>query len=80
MVKDVCMEKIFTAHIEQDIESGYFVATVPSVPGAHTQAKSLDELTVRLKEVLELCLEQMPAEEKNDIPRFFGTQQIAVAV
>jgi predicted RNase H-like HicB family nuclease len=74
------MERVFTAHIEQDIESGYFVGMIPSVQGAHTQAKSLDELTVRLKEVLELCLEQMPAEEKNDIPRFFGTQQIAVAV
>jgi predicted RNase H-like HicB family nuclease len=51
------MERVFTAHIEQDIESGYFVGMIPSVPGAHTQAKSLDELTVRLKEVLELCLE-----------------------
>ena len=58
MVKDVCMEKVFTAHIEQDVESGYFVGTVPSMPDAHTQAKSLDELAVRLKEVLELCLEQ----------------------
>ncbi|MEI9957937.1 MAG: type II toxin-antitoxin system HicB family antitoxin [Ferruginibacter sp.] len=74
------MEKIFTAHIEQDIESGYFIASIPAVPGAHTQAKSLDELTIRLKEVLELCLEEMPAEEKKDIPRFFGTQQIAIAV
>ena len=52
------MEKIFTAHIEQDIESGYFVGMIPSVPGTHTQAKSLDELTIRMKEVLELCLEE----------------------
>ncbi len=74
------MEKFFTAHIEQDTETGYFIGIIPSVPGAHTQAKSLDELTLRLKEVLELCLGEMPAEEKNDIPRFFGTQQIAIAV
>lgn len=74
------MEKLFTAHIEQDIESGYFIGTIPAVPGAHTQAKSLDELSIRLKEVLELCLESMPEEEKREMPRFFGTQQIAIAV
>lgn len=74
------MEKLFTAHIEQDVETGYFIGIIPSVPGAHTQAKSLDELSIRLKEVLQLCLESMPADERNDIPRFFGTQQIAIAV
>ena len=52
------MEQIFTAHIEQDIETGYFIGIIPAVPGAYTQAKSLDELSVRLKEVLELCLDE----------------------
>ena len=52
------MEKIFTAHIEQDIETGYFIGMIPAVPGAHTQAKSIDELSVMLKELLELCLEE----------------------
>jgi predicted RNase H-like HicB family nuclease len=74
------MERIFTAHIEQDIETGYFIGLIPAVPGAHTQAKTLDELSARLKEVLELCLEEIPADERNAIPRFFGTQQIAIAV
>lgn len=74
------MEQIFTAHIEQDIETGYFIGMIPAVPGAHTQAKSLDELSVRLKEVLALCLEELPEEERNELPRFFGTQQIAIAV
>ena len=74
------MEKVFTAHIEQDVETGYFIGIIPSVPGAYTQAKSLDELSLRLKEVLELCLEVMPSDEKNNIPRYFGTQQIAIAI
>ena len=56
------MQKIFTAHIEQDIETGYFIGMIPAVPGAHTQAKSLDELSIRLKEVLELCLVSLPAD------------------
>ena len=54
------MEKLFTAHIEQDVETGYFIGMIPSVPGAHTQAKSLDELSVRLNEVVELCLDESP--------------------
>jgi len=54
------MEKLFTAHIEQDVETGYFIGMIPSVPDAHTQAKSLDELSIRLKEVLELCLDSIP--------------------
>ena len=74
------MEQIFTAHIEQDTETGYFIGIIPSVPGAHTQAKSLDELSIRLKEVLELCLESISKEEIKELPRFFGTQQIAIAV
>jgi predicted RNase H-like HicB family nuclease len=48
------------------------------VPGAHTQAATLDELQSNLKEVLELCLE----ENKNlgaIIPKFIGLQQIEIA-
>ena len=46
----------FNVVIEQD-EDGYFVASVPSLRGCHTQAKSLDVLTRRIKEVIALCLE-----------------------
>lgn len=74
------MEKLFTAHIEKDTDSGFYIGTILNVPGAHTQAKTLDELSVRLKEVLELCFETMTEEEKNDIPRFIGTQQISLAI
>ena len=49
----------FTAYIEKDIESDCYVAIVPGMPGAHTQADTLDELHIRLKEVIELCLEGM---------------------
>ena len=74
------MQQLFTAHIEKDIESGYYIGTIPSVPGAYTQAKTLDELQVRLKEVLELCIDSLSDEEKKDIPTFIGIQQIAIAV
>jgi predicted RNase H-like HicB family nuclease len=53
----------FTVLIEQD-EEGYLVATVPSLRGCHTQAKSLDTLMKRVREVIALCLE-----EERNLPR-----------
>ena len=53
----------FTAHIERDLETGLYIGMVPSIPGAHTQASSLDQLHVNLKEVVELCLEEMSEAE-----------------
>jgi predicted RNase H-like HicB family nuclease len=74
------MQKLFTAHIEKDSESGYYIGIIPAVPGAHTQAPTLDELSARLKEVLELCFETMTEEEKKNIPQYVGTQQISIAI
>ena len=50
----------FTAIIEFDPETEQYVGIVPGIPGAHTQAETIDDLRVNLKEVLELCLEEMP--------------------
>lgn len=50
------MRKEFNVIIEKD-EDGYYVASVPTLTGCHTQAKSLDELMERIKEAIELCLE-----------------------
>lgn len=38
-------------------EDGYYAATVPELPGCHTQAKSLDELISRIKETILLYFE-----------------------
>jgi predicted RNase H-like HicB family nuclease len=46
-----------TVLIEQD-EDGYYVATVPSLKSCYTQAKTLEELYPRIKEVIQLCLEE----------------------
>ena len=67
-----------TAYIEKDIESGLYVAIVPGIPGAHTQAETLDELQNNLKEVLELCLEEMEPAAKQELPEFVGIQQVEV--
>jgi predicted RNase H-like HicB family nuclease len=55
-----------------------YVAIVPGISGAHTQAPTLDELQKNLKEVLELCLEENHLFDE-DLPRFVGLQQVEVA-
>ncbi|WP_113925780.1 type II toxin-antitoxin system HicB family antitoxin [Cognataquiflexum aquatile] len=70
----------FTAQIEKDKESDLYIGIVPNLPGAHTQAKTLDELQVNLKEVIELCLEEMSTEEIESLPEFIGVQHFSVSV
>lgn len=50
------MKKEYTVIIEQD-EDGIYTADVPELSGCHTQAVSLDELMVRIREAIELCIE-----------------------
>lgn len=51
------MLRTFTAVIERCPAIGLFVAHVPGIVGAHTQAETLDELTLNMKEALEiLCV------------------------
>ncbi len=45
----------FGVVVEKD-EDGYYVASVPELPGCHTQAKTLDEVMKRIKEAIEACL------------------------
>jgi predicted RNase H-like HicB family nuclease len=60
--------------IEKD-EDGYFVASVPTLKGCHTQAKSLDVLMKRVKEAIELCLEV----EDPVVTEFIGVQRVAIS-
>ncbi len=65
----------FTVLIERD-EEGYYVATVPALRGCHTQAKNLDTLIKRAREVIELCLEDEEGEVES--LELVGIQQITV--
>ena len=71
--------KTFTAYVEWDPDVKLYVGFVPGIPGAHTQAETLDELRDNLTEVLELCLEEY-GKEIEDVPQFVGIQQIEVAL
>lgn len=67
-----------TAVVEQDRETGLYIGLIPGLPGAHTQAATLDELRTNLEEVVALVLEE-DASLRESLPRFVGVQQIEVA-
>jgi predicted RNase H-like HicB family nuclease len=64
----------FSALIEKD-EDGYYVATVPALKSCYTQAKTLEELYPRIKEVVDLCLEEEP---EPPVMQFVALQRIEV--
>ena len=71
----------FTAHIEKDKETGYYIGYIPGLPGAHTQAESLDELHKNLEEVTLLCLEELSLNDiKNLQNEFVGTQEVKITI
>ena len=67
--------KAFTAIIERCPDTGLYIGYVPGLPGAHTQAQTLDELQNNLREVIEMLLEdgEPPLEAE-----FIGTQVVVV--
>ena len=56
MKKRKTLHQQFDVVIERDSES-FYVASVPQLPGCHTQALSLDEVMLRIREAIDLCLE-----------------------
>jgi predicted RNase H-like HicB family nuclease len=68
------MNQYFNVIIEKD-EDGYFVASVPSLKGCHTQARTLDDLISRITEAIELCLE---VQEDIKPLEFIGVQRIEI--
>ena len=65
----------FTVVIERD-EEGYYVATVPTLRGCHTQAKTLDTLMKRVREAIEVCLGRDDDQDRS--LELVGIQQISV--
>jgi predicted RNase H-like HicB family nuclease len=67
-------QRKFTVVIERDEEDDY-VATVPALRGCHTQAKNLDTLMKRVRDVIQVCLDDnQPAPSLELV----GIEQICV--
>ena len=52
--------------VYQPIEDGWFMASVPELPGAVTQGQSLEEARDMIKEAVELLLESYRDNAKKD--------------
>lgn len=73
----------FKTLIELD-EDGMYVASVPELPGCYTQARTLEELRPRIKEVIQLVLDtdDNARNEKLKAPQststFFATEDVQI--
>ncbi len=65
----------YTAIVERCHETGLYVGYIPGLAGAHSQGKTLDELSQNLREVTAMLLEDGPPSPETE---FVGTQQIVV--
>jgi len=70
------MARQFDVVIERDSE-GYYVASVPQLPACHTQAQSLDEVMLRIREAIELCVE-IEGAPSQDL-EFIDIQRVTIA-
>lgn len=69
------MKHDFHIVIERD-EDGWLMGSVPALPGCHSQAHSLDELTTRMQEAIEAYLEVRGDDVAMN--EFVGVQKITV--
>jgi predicted RNase H-like HicB family nuclease len=53
------MKREFYVLMEQD-EDGFFVGEVPQLRGWYAQGRTMDELLQNIREVIGLCLEELP--------------------
>ncbi len=67
----------FDVVILEDEDGGY-IAFVPALPGCHTQGDTLDEVLKNIKEAIELYLETLSDEEKEELlhRRVVGIQRV----
>ena len=69
----------FAVIIEQD-EDGTYIASVPELPGCHTQGGTLEELYENVKEAIELYLEVEAEKGKMRDTTFIGIKQVKIEV
>ena len=71
------METTFNVIVERDPE-GYLIASVPELPGCHTQAKSLDILMARIAEAIVLCIEEQGEHPNDAVQEYYGNFRVTV--
>ena len=59
-------------------EDGYYVASVPSIPGCYTQGKTLEEAKKRIEEVIKLCLSESSEYSRSLQSGFIGIDIVTI--
>ncbi len=67
--------KEFYVVLERDAD-GVYIGEVPQLQASHSQGHTVDELMKNIKEVIELCLEEL--EETEPTNEFVGIQRLVV--
>jgi len=64
----------FYVVIQQD-EDGMYIGEVPQLKACYSQGETIDELLKNIREVIEMCLEEIQEETRT---QFVGIQKISV--
>jgi len=68
-------KKRFPIIIEQD-EDGYYIVSCPIFKGCHTYGETIAEALENIKEVIEICLDEIKIENLN---KFVGYRELELA-
>jgi predicted RNase H-like HicB family nuclease len=69
------MKTIHVPIIIETDEDGVFIVSCPQFKGCHTFGKTIDEALARIKEVIQLCLEDSKPEHLNT---FIGFREVEI--
>ena len=70
------MKNVYTILIEKD-EDGYYVGSIPVLPGCYSQATSVDQLMERIEEAIALWLEVEQDTDPGPL-EWVGIQRLAL--
>jgi len=71
------VERTFEVLFEED-EDGVIVASVPALPGCHTQGDTLEEARSHIREAIEAYLTARPGAPAH--ARYVGIDRVSVSV
>lgn len=66
--------KEFYVVIERD-EDGVYIGEVPQLRACYSQGDTIDELMINMREVIEMCLEELTEETFTE---FIGVQRLVI--
>ncbi len=72
----VYMKSIHVPIIIETDEDGVFIVSCPQFKGCHTYGKTIDVALVRIREVIELCMEDSEASEH--LNTFVGFREVEI--